>query len=54
VAIALAAMASYQNADTSVVIPLRRQDQATIISVTSPTPGKKPLGSQHFEVRLQP
>ena len=54
VAIALAAMASYQNADTSVVIPLRRQDQATIISVTAPTPGKKPLGSQHFEVRLQP
>lgn len=54
VAIALATMASYQNADTSVVIPLRRKDQATIISVTSPTPGKKPLGGQHFEARLRP
>lgn len=54
VGIALATMASYQNADTSVVMPLRRKDQATIISVTSPTPGKKPVGSQHFAVKLQP
>jgi hypothetical protein len=54
VGIALATMASYQNADTSVVMPLRRKDQATIISVTSPTPGKKPLGSQRFAVKLQP
>ncbi|MGC5698756.1 DUF2875 family protein [Pseudomonas sp. NFXW11] len=53
VAIALATMASYQNADSSVVIPLRRQDQATIISVTSPTPGKKPVGGQPFGVNLR-
>ncbi|WP_306108732.1 MULTISPECIES: DUF2875 family protein [unclassified Pseudomonas] len=53
VGIALATMASYQNADTSVVIPLRRQDQATIITITSPTPGKKPVGNK-FGVSLMP
>lgn len=40
VGIALATMASYLNADTSVVMPMRRQDQATIIPITSATPGK--------------
>ncbi|NBF13498.1 DUF2875 domain-containing protein [Pseudomonas sp. Fl4BN1] len=53
VGIALATMASYQNADTSVVMPLRRKDQATIIAVTSPTPGKKPLDNR-FGVNLMP
>jgi len=48
VGIALATMASYLNADTSVVMPMRRQDQATIIGVTSATPGKKPANSNHF------
>ncbi|AZD80748.1 type VI lipase adapter Tla3 domain-containing protein [Pseudomonas chlororaphis] len=52
VGIALATMASYLNADTSVVMPMRRQDQATIISVTSPTPGTKPVGNHHFGVKL--
>ncbi|MDP4573418.1 DUF2875 domain-containing protein, partial [Pseudomonas sp. LPH60] len=42
-----------QNADTSVVMPMRRQDQVTIISVTSPTPGKKPLDNK-FGVNLMP
>jgi len=54
VGIALATMASYLNADTSVVMPMRRQDQATIITVTSPTPGKKPAGTDHFGVKLMP
>ncbi|MBP5134120.1 type VI lipase adapter Tla3 domain-containing protein, partial [Pseudomonas protegens] len=53
VGIALATMASYQNADTSVVMPLRRKDQATIITITSPTPGKKPLDNR-FGVNLMP
>ncbi|WP_129587043.1 type VI lipase adapter Tla3 domain-containing protein [Pseudomonas frederiksbergensis] len=53
VGIALATMASYQNADTSVVMPLRRQDQATIITITSPTPGKKPVGNK-FGINLMP
>ncbi|WP_181430875.1 type VI lipase adapter Tla3 domain-containing protein [Pseudomonas protegens] len=53
VGIALATMASYLNADTSVVVPMRRQDQATIIAITSPTPGKKPA-NQYFGVRLMP
>ena len=51
VGIALATMASYLNADSSVVMPLRRQDQATIIAVTSPTPGSKPAGNP-FGVNL--
>jgi len=53
VGIALATMASYQNADTSVVMPLRRKDQATIITITSPTPGKKPLDNK-FGINLMP
>ncbi|MGE7955386.1 type VI lipase adapter Tla3 domain-containing protein [Pseudomonas sp. NPDC089530] len=53
VGIALATMASYLNADTSVVMPMRRQDQATIISITSATPGKKPV-SNPFGVTLMP
>ena len=54
VGIALATMASYLNADTSVVMPMRRQDQATIITVTSATPGKKPVGNSPFGVTLMP
>jgi len=54
VGLTLATMASYLNADTSVVMPMRRQDQATIIAVTSPTPGKKPVGNEHFSVTLKP
>ncbi|WP_276525144.1 type VI lipase adapter Tla3 domain-containing protein [Pseudomonas chlororaphis] len=53
VGIALATMASYLNADTSVVMPMRRQDQATIISITSATPGKKPA-SNPFGINLMP
>ncbi|MBP5133335.1 type VI lipase adapter Tla3 domain-containing protein [Pseudomonas protegens] len=53
VGIALATMASYQNADTSVVMPLRRKDQATFITITSPTPGKKPLDNR-LGVNLMP
>lgn len=54
VGLALATMASYLNADTSVVMPMRRRDQATIITVTSPTPGKKPADKDHFGVTLMP
>lgn len=54
IGIALATMASYLNADTSVVMPMRRQDQATIITVTSTTPGKKPVGNSPFGVTLMP
>lgn len=51
VGIALATMASYAKADTSVVMPLRRADQATVIAVTSATPGQTP--TRHpFGVRL--
>ena len=53
VGIALATMASYLNADTSVVMPMRRQDQATIIPITSATPGKKPVGNP-FGMNLMP
>ncbi|MBP5132910.1 DUF2875 family protein, partial [Pseudomonas protegens] len=53
IGIALATMASYQNADTSVLMPLRRKDQATIITITSPTPGKKPLDNR-FGINLMP
>ncbi|MDX9682167.1 DUF2875 family protein [Pseudomonas protegens] len=53
VGIALATMASYQNADTSVVMPLRRKDQATLITITSPTPGQKPIGNK-FGINLMP
>lgn len=53
VGIALATMATYLNADTSVVIPLRRADQATLITITSATPGKKPTDNP-FGVNLMP
>ncbi|WP_284452509.1 type VI lipase adapter Tla3 domain-containing protein [Pseudomonas protegens] len=53
VGIALATMASYLNADTSVVMPLRRKDQATLITITSPTPGQKPVGNK-FGINLMP
>ena len=53
VGIVLATMASYQNADTSVVMPMRRKDQATIIAISSPTPGKKPAGYK-FGINLMP
>lgn len=53
VGIVLATMASYQNADTSVVMPMRRKDQATIIAISSPTPGKKPAGHK-FGINLMP
>lgn len=53
VGIALATMATYLNADTSVVVPLRRADQATLITLTSTTPGKKPT-SDPFGVKLLP
>lgn len=53
VGIALATMASYQNADTSVVMPMRQKDQATIITVSSPTPGEKPVGHK-FGINLMP
>lgn len=54
VGLTLATMASYLNADTSVVMPMRRPEQATIIAVTSPTPGRKPSGNDHFGVNLMP
>lgn len=53
VGIALATMASYLNADTSVVIPLRQNNEATLITVTSATPGKKPAADP-FGVKLLP
>ncbi|MFD4839799.1 DUF2875 family protein [Achromobacter sp. NPDC058515] len=53
VGIALATMASYLNADASVVAPLRRSDQATLITVSSPTPGNKPRFNP-FGVKLMP
>jgi hypothetical protein len=46
-------MATYLNADTSVVIPLRRADQATLITITSAAPGKKPTANP-FGVNLLP
>ncbi|WP_224006220.1 type VI lipase adapter Tla3 domain-containing protein [Paraburkholderia tropica] len=53
VAIALATMATYLNADTSMVVPLRRADQATLITLTSATPGRKPT-TNPFGVNLLP
>jgi hypothetical protein len=53
VGIALATMATYLNADTSVVVPLRRADQATLITLTSATPGRKPADDP-FGVNLLP
>lgn len=53
VGIALATMASYLNGDSSMVMPLRRKDQATLIGISSPTPGKKPVHDP-FGVDLLP
>jgi len=53
VGIALATMASYTNADTSVVMPMRRDDQATIFTITSATPGRPPKDNV-FGVNLLP
>ncbi|MNU31987.1 hypothetical protein D3C71_205180 [compost metagenome] len=51
VGLALATIASCLNADTSMVAALRRTDQATLIAVSSPTPGTPPgvdpFGLQH-------
>ena len=51
VGIVLATMASYRNSDTSMVMPMRRGDQVTLIAITSATPGKKPT-SDPFGVNL--
>ena len=53
VGIALATMASFSNADASVVMPLRRSDQATLMVVSSPTMGEKPYRNV-FDVKLMP
>jgi len=46
-------MGSYLNADTSVVMPLRQRGKATVIAITSTTPGQKPE-SDPFDVKLRP
>ncbi|MDV6573019.1 hypothetical protein FA505_11435, partial [Pseudomonas aeruginosa] len=38
---------------SSMVMPLRRKDQATLIGISSPTPGKKPVHDP-FGVDLLP
>ncbi|HHX1604477.1 TPA: type VI lipase adapter Tla3 domain-containing protein [Pseudomonas aeruginosa] len=54
VGLALATMASYLNGDTSVVMPLRRQDRATYIIVVTPDkPGEKPA-TNPFDVDIAP
>ena len=53
VGIALATMASFSNADASVVMPLRRGDQATLMVVSSPTMGERPYRNV-FDVKLMP
>ncbi|MEN5159192.1 type VI lipase adapter Tla3 domain-containing protein [Achromobacter spanius] len=53
VGIALATMGSYLNADTSVVMPLRQPGKATVITITSATPGQKP-DIDPFDVKLRP
>jgi len=53
VGIALATMASYLNADTSAIVPLRRDDRVTVITISSPTPGQKPANDP-FGVKLRP
>ena len=53
VGIALATMASFMNGDSSVVMPLRRADRATLIPITSSTPGEKPPFNP-FGIRLMP
>ena len=52
VGLALATMASYLNADSSLVVPLRRADRATFIGVSPPAPGKKPVDDP-FDVSLR-
>ncbi|WP_158685898.1 type VI lipase adapter Tla3 domain-containing protein [Achromobacter spanius] len=51
--LALATMASHLNADSSMVVPLRRTDRATFIGISSPAPGKKPEVDP-FDVKLRP
>lgn len=53
VGLALATMASYLNADSSMVVPLRRTDRATFIGISPPAPGKKPEDDP-FGVQLRP
>lgn len=53
VSLALATMASYLNGDSGVVMPLRRTNRATLIPISSPTPGQKPPFDP-FGVRLMP
>ncbi len=53
VGLALATMASHLNADSSMVVPLRRTDRATFIGVSPPFPGKKPEHDP-FGVKLRP
>ncbi|WP_291377145.1 MULTISPECIES: DUF2875 family protein [Achromobacter] len=53
VGLALATMASYLNADSSVVVPLRRTDRATFIAISPPSPGKQP-DDDPFDVALRP
>ncbi|WP_291376081.1 MULTISPECIES: DUF2875 family protein [Achromobacter] len=53
VGVALATMASYLNADSSMVVPLRRADRATFIGISPPAPGKKPVDDP-FGVSLRP
>ena len=53
VGIALATMASFLNADSSLVAPLRQADRATFIAISPPEPGKKPAYDP-FGVSLRP
>jgi hypothetical protein len=53
VGIALATMASYLNADSSLVVPLRQTGQATFIGISPPAPGTKPADDP-FGVKLRP
>ena len=53
VGLALATMASHLNADSSMVVPLRRTDRATFIGISPPVPGKKPEYDP-FGVKLRP
>lgn len=53
IGIALATMASHLNADISAIVPLRRDDRVTVITISSPTPGQKPVGDP-FGVKLRP
>ncbi|WP_162851831.1 type VI lipase adapter Tla3 domain-containing protein [Azoarcus indigens] len=53
VGIALATMASYLNADSSLVVPLRQANNASFIGVSSPNPGKPPADDP-FGVSLRP